>query len=92
MPGPPMPGIPGMTPEPPHPDTPSKDGAKMVTGGSTDKGQLHGVAGNGRFLSVQNRERQAITETQGENRPQEYAPMIDQYLKNLSDQDTSSSQ
>jgi hypothetical protein len=38
-----------------------------------------------------NRERTAITETQGETRPQEYSPMIDQYLKNLSDQATASS-
>jgi hypothetical protein len=94
--GPPMPnappGIASNAMMPPGPDQKSLTGAKNISGGSTDKGTLHGVSGNGKFLSVQNRERAAITETQGENRPQEYAPMIDQYMKNLSDQDTSSSQ
>ncbi len=62
----------------------------MIGGGETDGGALHDVTGKGKFITVMNRERTAITESQGEPRPQEYAPMIDQYLKNLSDQATSS--
>jgi len=76
-----------MAKEPPHPDMPSTDGAKTVTGGSTDKGSMHdGPASNGKFISVTSRERTAIEQTQSEKRPQEYAPLIDQYLKNLADQ------
>ena len=85
-----MPGMPGMTPMPPGPDMPSMDGAKMMTGGSTDKGTLHNVSGNGKFVSVAARDRIAIDQTQEEKRPQEYAPMIDQYMKNLADQSSSS--
>jgi len=87
-PGPPMPGQPGMMPTPPGPDTPSVDGAQTITGGGTEKGALHDVSGTGKFITVMSRERSAISETQAEPRPQEYAPMIDQYLKNLSDQAT----
>ena len=86
-----MPGMPNAAPTPPMPDQASPDGAKTLTGGSTDKGQLHDTTGNGKFITVMNRERTAITEPQGETRPQEYSPMIDQYLKNLSDQATASS-
>ena len=89
-PGPPMPGMPGMTPEPPHPDAPSTDGAKIVSGGSTDKGKLHNALGTGKFVTVASRDRAAIDQTQAEKRPQEYAPMIDQYMKNLADQSSSS--
>jgi hypothetical protein len=77
-------------PTPPGPDQPSNDAAKDLAGGSTDKGQLHDTNGNGKFITVMNRQRTAITETQAEPRPQEYSPMIDQYLKNLSDQATAS--
>jgi hypothetical protein len=73
------PGPPGMTP------------ATSVTGGSTQKGTLHDVVGNGKFVTVASRDRAAIGQTQQENRPQEYAPMIDQYMKNLADQSSSSS-
>ena len=75
----------------PGPDKPSRDGAKSVTGGSTDKGTLHGIEGKGKFVSLASRERAAIDQTQAEKRPQEYAPMIDQYMKNLADQSSSSS-
>ena len=89
--GPPDAKVPGMVPAPPEPDAPSKDGAKMVSGGSTDKGALHDVSGAGAFLTVATRDRSAVGQTQSEKRPQEYAPMIDQYLKNLADQSSSSS-
>jgi hypothetical protein len=89
--GPPTPGKAGYAMVPPGHDTPSLTGAHNISGGSLDKGTLHAAYGNGKFLSVQNRDRAAVAETQGEPRPQEYAPMIDQYLKNLSDQATASS-
>ncbi len=83
----------GMTPTPPGPDMPSMDGAKTVGGGSTDKGTLHDSPnGSGKFITVTSRTRFAIGETSQEKRPQEYAPLIDQYMKNLADQATTSSQ
>ncbi len=87
-----MPGMPSMANTPPGPDMPSMDGAKHVTGGSTDQGTLHDQSGNGSFLTVAQRDRAAVGLTQGEKRPQEYAPLIDQYLKNLADQSSSESQ
>jgi hypothetical protein len=91
-PGPAMPGGPPQ-PGPPMPNgPPGTDAAKQIGQGANDKGPLHGVAGSpGKFLTVMSREREAISETEAENRPQEYSPMIDQYLKNLSDQATTSS-
>jgi hypothetical protein len=86
-PGPPgPPGPPGMTP-----GTPGHQAAKTVAGGSTTKGTLHNVTGVGKFVSVVARDRAAIDQTQEEKRPQEYAPMIDQYMKNLADQADQSS-
>ncbi|HEX4141592.1 MAG TPA: hypothetical protein VHY09_14685 [Candidatus Methylacidiphilales bacterium] len=85
------PGQPQPGDTPPTADQASPDGAKSLTGGSNQKGELHDTTGNGKFITVMSRERAAITETQAETRPQEYSPMIDQYLKNLSDQATASS-
>jgi hypothetical protein len=74
------------------PNSQSLTGAKTITGGDNTKYGLHDVANTGgRFITVQTRMRSAIIQTQGETRPQEYSPMIDQYLKNLSDQATASS-
>lgn len=88
---------PSMAAGPPNPNAPpmpvpGTQAATQIGDGPNDKGDLHNVAGNGKFITVMSRERTAISETQGETRPQEYSPMIDQYLKNLSDQATSSSQ
>jgi hypothetical protein len=47
---------------------------------------MHGVSGSDKFISLAARERAAVGESQEEKRPQEYAPMIDQYMKNLADQ------
>ena len=72
---------------------PSTTGAKNVSGGSLDKGNLHdGPGGTGKFISVTSRDRFTIGQTQSEKRPQEYAPLIDQYMKNLADQATASPQ
>lgn len=92
-PGTPAPGTPTMAKAPPGPDQASKEGAKTTTGGSTDKGNMHGSpAGSGKFITVTSRDRIALEQSQTEKRPQEYAPQIDQYMKNLADQSTSSLQ
>jgi len=91
-PGPPAPGqgppMPGQGPPMPgqQPGKPGQDSAKSLAGGSTDKGSMHDVSGSGKFVTVASRDRAAIEQTQSEKRPQEYAPMIDQYMKNLADQ------
>jgi hypothetical protein len=87
--GAPEPPTPGMGAHPPGPDMASDEGGKNISGGSNDKGTLHGASGNGKFVTVASRDRAAIDQTQGEKRPQEYAPMIDQYMKNLADQSSS---
>jgi len=69
-----------------QPGKPGQDSAKSLAGGSTDKGSMHDVSGSGKFVTVASRDRAAIEQTQSEKRPQEYAPMIDQYMKNLADQ------
>lgn len=57
-----------------------------IAGGDNKKGTLHDVNGTDKFISLAARERAAIGQSQEEKRPQEYAPMIDQYMKNLADQ------
>lgn len=49
-------------------------------------GPRRSTTGSGRFIGLPARERAALLQSQGERYPQEYAPMIEQYLKNLSDQ------
>jgi hypothetical protein len=49
-------------------------------------GPRRGTEGEGRFIGLPARERAALLQSQGEDYPQDYAPMIEQYLKNLSDQ------
>ncbi|MBL9134664.1 MAG: hypothetical protein JNK85_02285 [Verrucomicrobiales bacterium] len=50
------------------------------------EGPRRGTTGTGRFIGLPARERAALLQSQGDRYPQEYAPMIEQYLKNLSDQ------
>jgi hypothetical protein len=75
-----MPGAPGGTDD---------KGAQDINTGSNEKGKLHDTLGNGKFITVTARDRAAIDQTQTEKRPQEFAPLIDQYMKNLSDQASS---
>jgi hypothetical protein len=83
------PDAPGPGQHPPGPDMASDEGGKNISGGSNEKGTLHGASGNGKFVTVASRDRAALDQTQEEKRPQEYAPMIDQYMKNLADQSSS---
>jgi hypothetical protein len=45
------------------------------------------VTGSSSYLALPARDRQAIQQTQGEKYPEEYGPAVEEYLKNLSDQD-----
>ncbi len=48
-------------------------------------GPRKGTAGAGQFTGLPKRDRAAIQQSQGEKYPQEYGPLVEQYLKNLSD-------
>ena len=87
-----LPGIASTAPTPPSPGSRSLTGAQNLTGGDLTKYPLRDVSGPGRAVVYQNRTRDRLQASQGEPRPLEYASMIDAYMKNLSDQDTSSSQ
>ena len=45
------------------------------------------VTGASTFMSLPARDRQALKQTQKDKYPEEYGPAIEQYLKNLSDQE-----
>lgn len=49
-------------------------------------GPRRNVSGEGKFTGLPARDRAAILQSQGEKYPQEYAPLIEQYLKNLAEQ------
>jgi hypothetical protein len=49
-------------------------------------GPRRATAGPGRFTGLPARDRAAILQSQSEKYPQEYGPLVEQYLKNLSDQ------
>jgi hypothetical protein len=49
-------------------------------------GPRRNTTGSGRFIGLPARDRAALLQSQGEGYPAEYAPMIEQYMKNLSDQ------
>ena len=53
-------------------------------GGSDGAGQ--GVSGSSTFTRLPNRDRAALQQSQAEKYPQEYGPLVEQYLRNLSDQ------
>jgi hypothetical protein len=57
-----------------------------IAGGNNTKGVLHAVDGADKFIALAQRQRDTIGQSQEEKRPLEYAPMIDQYMKNLADQ------
>lgn len=50
------------------------------------EGPRGSAAGSGQFIGLPPRERAALLQSQGERYPQEFAPQIEQYLRNLSDQ------
>lgn len=50
------------------------------------EGPQSDITGTGRFIGLPARDRAAILQSQSEKYPQEYGPLVEQYLKNLSDQ------
>jgi len=61
------------------------DAGNFFGSGGAD-GPKKSATGSGRYIGLPARERAALLQSQGERYPREYAPMIEQYLKNLSDQ------
>ena len=49
-------------------------------------GPRNGTEGKGQFTALPKRDRAALKQSQGEKYPQEYGPLVEQYLKNLADQ------
>ena len=56
------------------------------TGDGGADGGRPGTTGAGTFTRLPGRDRAAIQQSQSEKYPQEYGPLVEQYLKNLSDQ------
>ena len=54
------------------------------TGGAD--GPRQGTAGSSSFTRLPGRDRAALQQSQAEKYPQEYGPLVEQYLRNLSDQ------
>jgi hypothetical protein len=67
----------------PPPRGDSKDGNWSGAGGAN--GAHSGTAGSSSFIGLPKRDRAAIQQSQAEKYPQEYGPLVEQYLKNLSD-------
>lgn len=83
-----QPGQPGNKPGQPKPGQPSERGTGDVgnwrgTGGAN--GEHRNTVGPGEFTGLPKRDRAAIHQSQGDKYPQEYGPMVEQYLRNLSE-------
>ncbi|HXG46663.1 MAG TPA: hypothetical protein VNO52_03490 [Methylomirabilota bacterium] len=68
----------------PSPKGTGERGNWTGTGGAD--GRRNDVSGSSAFTGLPQRDRAAIQQSQGEKYPQEYGPLVEQYLKNLSDQ------
>lgn len=68
----------------PGPQGDGREGNWRGQGGAD--GVTQNVTGSSRFTGLPARDRAAIQQSQGESYPQEYAPLVEQYLRNLSDQ------
>ena len=75
---------PGQGKGTPPPRGTGKDGNWSGSGGAD--GARRAASGNGTFIGLPQRDRAAIQQSQAEKYPQEYGPLVEQYLKNLSDQ------
>ena len=68
--------------------TPGQQGsgnANNAAGSGNADGPRGNVEGTGQFTGLPKRDRAALRQSQGEKYPQEYGPLVEQYLKNLSD-------
>jgi hypothetical protein len=68
----------------PAPKGDGKDG--NWAGAGSANGARSGTTGSSSFVGLPKRDRAAIQQSQAEKYPQEYGPLVEQYLKNLSDQ------
>jgi len=57
---------------------------KWVDQGGAAKAGGNGASGTGQFAGLPDRDRAAIQESQSEKYPQEYGSMIEEYMRNLS--------
>jgi hypothetical protein len=57
--------------------------------GATDTGHLTRGGGAGQYIGLPPRDRAALQQSHAEKYPQAYGPMVEQYLKNLSEDDDS---
>jgi hypothetical protein len=63
----------------------AKDPKYGNAGDGSPDGARADVRGNGQYLGLPPRDRQAVQQSQGEKYPQEYGSMVEQYYRNLSD-------
>ena len=68
----------------PGPSGDGREGNWRGQGGGD--GPTQNVSGSSKFTGLPARDRAAIQQSQSEGYPQEYAPLVEQYLRNLSDQ------
>jgi hypothetical protein len=69
------------------PDMGTGDRKEIDGGGPTEGGPRNSTdTSSSAYLGLPPRDRQAIQQSQKEKYPAEYAPMVEQYLRNLSDQ------
>lgn len=68
----------------PGPQGDGREGNWRSNGGAD--GPTRETAGSSKFTGLPARDRAAIQQSQGEAYPQEYAPLVEQYLRNLADQ------
>ena len=54
--------------------------------GGAQAGQRAKVDGKGQFIGLPARDRAAIKQSQAEKYPEEYGPVIEQYMRNLAEQ------
>ena len=54
---------------------------------AADTGDRANTRGKGEFIKLPPRDRNAIMQSRKESAPSEYAPAVEQYLRNLSDGD-----
>lgn len=73
----------GRSPGQPGPDG-NGDGNWAGSGGGT--GPRRNEVGAGAFTKLPSRDRAALLQSQAEKYPQEFGPLVEQYLRNLSDQ------
>lgn len=84
--GPPSPNGPPGKPNENNPAQ-AKGDRKDTQANASINGARGAVVGGSGFMNLPARDRQALKQTQKEKYPEEYGPAIEQYLKNLSDQE-----